>query len=217
MDSFNKGVAFIYEGDTEGVFYQSMLKHYLSKYTEYGITKELENPIGEYRYILTNGVQSIVMKTFTVGAVIAHPASANWFRNSCRQKYKGIDWVVFLCYDTESYNYDISQFQEGDWKELKKSLSSNRKTTVFDLAASADIEDIMLLDFNGVCDYLGILKCDIPKGRKGKTKMKNLFRDNGSTYHEGERAKLLIDFLDKDKIISKSSIPFHLIEKACFL
>ena len=34
---------------------------------------------------------------------------------------------------------------------------------------------------------------------------------------EGERARSLIEHLDMDTIISKSSIPFEEIEKHCFL
>jgi len=75
-----------------------------------------------------------------------------------------INWVVFLCYDTDSHNRDISQFYEGDWSELRKSIENNSRTSIFDLAASADIEDIMLLDIDGVCSFLEILLCPIPFG-----------------------------------------------------
>jgi len=159
----------------------------------------------------------VLVKTYTVGTIIAHTqAPANWFKNSCKLQHKHIDWTVFLCYDTDSHNNDISQFYEGDWKELRKSLYKNRRTSIIDLAASADIEDIMLLDIEGVCSFLGIIQCPIPPGRKGKSKMKKIFRDNGSCYHEGEKAKLLIEHLNKDTIISKSSIPFSIIDDICF-
>jgi hypothetical protein len=217
MSKFIRGVAFIYEGPTERVFYSSILEHYLSKHKDYGIEKMFDYNTNEYFFILSNGSRSIVVRTFTVGTVISHTrAPVSWFRNNCKQQHRNIDWTVFLCYDTDTHNKDVSQFQEGDWKDLKKSIRSNKRTSIIDLAASSDIEDIMLLDIDGVCDFLGIPACPIPTGRKGKSKMKKLFREHGSCYHEGERAKALMDHLSKDTIISKSSVPFNMIDEACF-
>jgi len=217
MSEFARGVAFICEGQTERVFYHSMLEYYLSKHRDYRVIKELDRNLCEYQLVLENDLQSVLVKTFTVGTIIANTqAPANWFKNSCKQQHKQIDWTVFLCYDTDSHNKDVSQFQEGDWKELKKSIKKNKQTSIIDLAASADIEDIILLDMEGVCSFLGIILCPIPVGRKGKSKLKKIFRDNGSCYHEGERAKPLIDHLDKEIIISKSGIPFKMIDEVCF-
>ena len=217
MNEFARGVAFIFEGPTECVFYFSVLEHYLSKHEDYKITKEFDRRTNDYIYIISNNTKAVIVMAFTVGTVIAHTqASANWFRNNCKHHHKQIDWTVFLCYDTDSHSKDVSQFQEGDWKELKKSIKKNKRTSIIDLAASADIEDTMLLDIDGVCGFLGIPLCPIPPGRKGKSKMKKIFRENNSCYHEGERAKPLIDYLNKDIIISKSSISFNDIDKACF-
>jgi hypothetical protein len=217
MNRIDRGIAFIFEGQTESVFYYSILEHYLSKHNEYKIFKEQVGDLIEYQFVLSNGIESVVIKTYTVGTIIAHTqASAIWFRSNCHQRYKQIEWTVFLCYDTDSHNRDVSQFQEGDWKELKKTLKRNARTSIIDLAASADIEDIMLIDLDGVCGFLGIPKCSLPSGRKGKSKMKRLFRINGSCYHEGERAKSLIDYLNKDVIIKESTIPFKKIEEVCF-
>ena len=217
MSSFDRGVAFIFEGTTERVFYQSILEHYVSKHDGFTLTKEADSSNNDYRQILSNGNLNIIIKTFTVGTIIASTqVSANWFRNSCRQRYNQIDWTVFLCYDTDAHNKDISQFKEGDWKHLKNNIRRNKRTHIIDLAASADIEDIMLYDLAGICKFLGISLCSMPSGRKGKSKIKKIFRENGSTYHEGERAKALIDPLEKDIIIRDSSVPFHEIDNIFF-
>ncbi len=83
------------------------------------------------------------------------------------------------------------------------------------MAASADIEDIMLIDSTNVFKFIGISPVPIPNKRKGKLKMKALFRmkGRGSAYHEGSRAENLIKSLDMNKIILGSSIPFSEIEK----
>ena len=50
----------------------------------------------------------------------------------------------------------------------------------------------------------------VPPGRKGKAKMKKLFKSfgKGIAYHEGDRAEPMIKRLDFDKIIQ--SAPFDL-------
>ena len=141
---FTEGVAFIYEGQTERVFYQAIVEHYLSKHEGYRLIKEQDVMSKEYRIVISNNNETVVVKTFTVGTIIAHTrAAANWFRNNCRQRHKEIPWTTFLCYDTDSHTRDVSQFQEGDWKELRKAIQRNKRTSIIDLAASADIEDII--------------------------------------------------------------------------
>ena len=49
-----------------------------------------------------------------------------------------------------------------------------------------------------------------------KAKLKKLFRQVGKTYHEGKRARALIDSLDMQKIIDTSSAPLAVIESILF-
>ena len=194
-----------------------MLRYFVSKNHGFVLRKEIDTDTNEYRYIITRDSNSVIVKTYTVGTILSSVrTSANWYKNNCYKQYKQINWTVFLCYDTESYTYAISQFNSDDWKDFRKTIAGNRRTTIVDMASIADIEDTMLLDLDGVCKYLETPNCAIPNGSKGKVKMKKLFRDNGQTYHEGERARYLIDSLDKETVIRKSSIPFHKIETACF-
>ena len=66
-------------------------------------------------------------------------------------------WKVFLCYDTDSSEYDITKFYQDDWKLLRKDLIKAKTEEIIDLAASADIEDIILTDLSGVCAYLVLM------------------------------------------------------------
>jgi len=217
VSNFSRGIAFILEGQTEEEFYISMLKYFVSQCHGYELLKEIDTDTNEYQYIITNNSNSVIVKTYTVGTIISSVrTSAIWYKNNCYKKYKRINWAVFLCYDTESYSYDISRFNSDDWKDFKETIAGNRRTNIIDMASIADIEDTMLLDIDGVCKYLGIPSCAIPSGSQGKIKMKKLFRDNKQTYHEGERARYLIDSLNKETIISKSSIPFQRIKEAFF-
>lgn len=136
-----------------------------------------------------------------------------WFANKCAKKYK-MPWKVFLCYDTDSSEYDITKFYQDDWKLLRKDLVKAKAEEIIDLAASADIEDIILTDLSGVCAYLGI---DVPEklsGRKGKAKMKALYRSCGNTYHEGDKAGTMIESLNFQRIVDYSPLDLEKLSTA---
>jgi len=215
MGDYCKGIAFIFEGQTEKVFYKSILEYFCSVHIGYTF-QQIFDPISlEVCYLLKKDEKTKLIKMNTVGTITQITNSGIWFNSFCIQRHTDIAWSVFLCYDTDSYNLDITKYHEGDWKDLRKSLKNADE--IVDLAANADIEDIMLCDFNGVCTFLGSsTEPQMPTGRKGKAKMKKLFRQFGQFYHEGDRAKPLIDSLNKEIIISTSSIPFNKIEELCF-
>jgi len=216
---YSSGIAFVFEGDTEKIFYYTMLSYFVSKHPGYSLDKRIDDTTGETFYVLLSETKSILIKTNVVGTVSQISNSGAWFLNRCYKENKNIGWTVFLCYDTDSYNNDITKIMDGDWIELRKLIENNENCTVIDLAAQADIEDIMLLDSDNIFKYIGIDPVPIPAGgKKGKRKMKKLFRmkGNGFAYHEGQRAEPLIQSLDFDKIISKSTIPFIEIENKCF-
>ena len=217
-EEFARGVAFILEGDTEKVFYLALLEHFCKRHAGWELIKSNDPKSGEIYYVLRNEERNIVIKIFVVGTITQLAHSGTWFENRCHRAYPSLKWTVFLCYDTDDYMANITKFYEGDWAELRKRLAKSKAGEVVDLAAQADIEDIMLLDSDGIFKFLGIGPCQIPTGGKGKSKMKRLFRllGPGSAYHEGMRAKGLIDALDLDLIIKSAPLDFQKIEKACF-
>ena len=88
MTKFTRGIAFICEGQTERVFYHSMLDHYLSKHSEYCLEEELDSKTNEYQLVIKKDQQAILIKTFTVGTIITHThAPVSWFKNNCKQQY----------------------------------------------------------------------------------------------------------------------------------
>lgn len=216
---FSSGVAFILEGDTEKVFYLALLNHFCQKHAGWKLAKINDLKSGEVYYSLTGEERIIIIKIFVVGTISQVAHSGVWFENRCHRAYPALKWTVFLCYDTDDYMPNITKFYEGDWDALRKRLAKSKTREVIDLAAQADIEDIMLLDYNSIFKFLGIAPCPIPAGSKGKRKMKRLFRllGPGHAYHEGIRAKALIDALDLDFIIQNAPLDFQKIERACFL
>lgn len=212
---FSRGCAFIFEGETEKVFYISFLEYLCKKHSANLERVEELDSAPNIEYNLKKADETILFKFHVVNTVTQMPRAGTWFNTQCHDKYKGkLEWNVFLCYDTDDYTEDVSKFQEGDWDVLRKSLKKAKD--VIDVAASADIEDIMLLDKEGICRYLGCDDFDEPRGRKGKVKMKNLFRDHQMVYHEGKRAKELIDSLDMEVLIEKNFVPLGIIEEILF-
>lgn len=216
-ENYSFGIAFIFEGDTEKVFYHTLLLHFLQKHPNYSLVAHENEKAGEIYYILSSAEHSVLIKCNVVGTVSQMCNAGLWFQNRCHKAHSSLSWTVFLCYDTDNYSADISKFYEGDWKELRKTIERNRKSKVIDLAAQADIEDILLLDSDSIFTFLGIQPIPIPTGKKGKSKLKKIFRIAGNTYHEGEKAQPLIDALNMDVILSHSVIPFYEIENKCFI
>ena len=212
MGEYARGIAFVLEGATEKVFYRAFLKWFAEQNNCLFVKGDnLDN--GDIYFEWDNGAETILIKFNIVGTVTQVSHSGKWFANKCAKKYK-MPWKVFLCYDTDSSEYDITKFYQDDWKLLRKDLVKAKAEEIIDLAASADIEDIILTDLSGVCAYLGI---DVPEklsGRKGKAKMKALYRSCGNTYHEGDKAETMIGSLNFQRIVDYSPLDLEKLSTA---
>lgn len=211
---FDEGYAFVLEGDTEKIFYKVLLEYWCSQ-----VGAVLERLVDEISpdvvYLLKiNGKQKL-LKFHVVNTVTQMPRAGAWFNNNCINKYTGVHkWFAFLCYDKDDYKEDVSKFYEGDWEILRRSLKHAEK--VIDMAASADVEDIFLQDIEGVCSFIGIdVPTEIP-GKKGKAKLKGLFRLGNKTYHEGQRAEPLIRSLNMERIIDSQIVAFDVMKSIIF-
>lgn len=207
------GLAFIVEGPTEKVFYLEYLSQ-LCKAKGLVLKKDLDT--AEDSYLICSSEDERVVMMTSVNSVSQMTNSATWFERSCVGEFPEISRTVFLCYDTDEYCSDITMFHEGDWARLRGSIAS-QACAVIDLAAEADIEDVMLCDLPGVLSFLGLSPhTEVPPGNKGKTKLKKLHRmvAVNKTYHSGERAKELIARLDMTVIKRNAPIPLDEIDKA---
>lgn len=207
--SYTKGIAFIMEGSTEKVFYRSFMT-WLANRQGCKFEKIDALDTGEVLFEWINGDETILIKINVVGAVTQLVHSGKWFSNTCAKRYR-IPWNVYLCYDTDSHDYDISKFYRDDWKLLREALKKSKAKKIVDLAARADIEDVMLIDLLGICRYLGIAPPEKLAGRKGKAKMKALYRSCGKTYHEGEKSADMVEKINYEKIIRDGPIPLNLL------
>lgn len=213
--AYSFGVAFIMEGATEKVFYSEFMRHLADRHG--AAIDKLENDEGIASVLLRQDGVSVLVKMDSVGTVTQVANSGVWFERACAARY-AIPWIVFLCYDTDEYHSNVTKFQEGDWARLRSRIGS-RSRRIIDLAASADIEDIMLSDYRGVLSYLGLPEdTPLPTGGKGKIKMKKLFRmvALNRPYHEGPRALPLIKSLDMEAIERAAPVPLDELEKVLF-
>lgn len=216
-NQYDEGIAFILEGDTEKEFYLALLG-FLCKKNGGILERQLTSGNSpDVMYSLKTPERSLLLKFNTVNTINQVPRSGRWFITQCKDRHKDVDpWTVFLCYDLDNYKNEITKFYEGDWANLRTSLSKKAKA-VYDIAAAADIEDILLSDLAGISAFLGYPSTmELPAGGKGKVKLKKLFRQAGKTYHEGKRARVLIDALDMQKIMDTSSAPLAVIESVLF-
>lgn len=215
-ETFTSGAAFIVEGPTEEEFYKRYIVLAADRHPGFYFTEARDN--GEVCYRVSDGVSSTLVKFMSMNSVSSIPSSAAWFLSSCAARHPRIPWDVFLAYDTDGHEGAVCQAKPGDWVALKAKIGSAARS-VTDLAAAADIEDVMLLDREGVLAYLGLpADTPVPTGGKGKSKMKRLFRqvEIKNAYHEGSKARPLIRALDMEAIAARSDIPFGNIEDALF-
>lgn len=213
----SRGVAFIGEGATEKVFYREYLTTRASS-LGLDVSRHEGDVDAEYRCGRVDSGCTVVM-FHGAGSISSIPKTLGWFRGVCLGEWPRLGWDVFLCFDTDGHNDAITQYHLGDWIALRQGLC-DLGANVFDLAADADIEDIMLIDLDGVRRYAGAPDDFVPVGRKGKSRMKHLFRaaGPGHAYHEGPRAKELIASLDMDRIREQApaSIDFDLVDRCVF-
>lgn len=206
-----KGLAFIVEGDTEKVFYHEYLANLCLRF---GYALKKDNASQEDLCVIDMGDDKALAMFWSSNSVSNIASGSIWFKRACAEAYPKVRWTVFLCYDTDEYNAPITKFHEGDWAALRRDVAVDA-TDVVDMAADADIEDIILCDLENVLKFLGLPEStQIPPGNKGKTKLRKLHRMVASnrTYHSGSRARPLIQALNMERLRSCAPVPLERID-----
>ena len=199
---YSAGIALIMEGDTEKYFYEEVLKR-ICKDNNITIEEKFNDEEGSTFYEIVKDNKILLLKIKNAETITQITNQFLWFKNFCHDKCNNINWSVVLCYDTDGNDFSI--FKEADWKSLKEDIVSMQNVDLIDCYAHTDIEDLFLIDIDGIKNFLGISNNITIKlrGRKGKVKLKNLYTDyTDKTYHEGRRALPLIQSLNLRKIIN---------------
>lgn len=208
-EGYARGFAFIVEGSTERVFYHEYLKWCCGN-----LPGCMMDQLPNKDYVIKTGQGDVLIKFNVKGSVSSVPNAMNWVRCTCSTP-SGFPWTVVLCYDTDgnaSLNLDTRA-----WRRFREDLAT-MKLPVIDLAADADIEDVMLADIDGVRGFLGLNSSVEPHGRKGKAKLKSLYKavDVTQTYKSGERARDLISSLDFSVIENRAPMDIVALRQAIF-
>jgi hypothetical protein len=179
----NKGIVIFVEGDTDVEFYKKLLEN--------------------IRYCCNN-------RQFDTLRVIPRNLKGigNYKNKACRvfngdivQKNPGITFKVFLCYDTDAFEF--SQKPPVDWKKVEKVLLDSGAEKVIHVKAKRSIEDWFLRDFTGLCRYLKLPESTTCSGSNGVKKMENLFKKANKVYIKGKKVNGLVDALDIKKIMNE--------------
>jgi len=213
---YTSGMSLIMEGDTEKYFYEEILNRICID-NEINLTKAFDDDELSNYYILSKNDKNILIKIKNAETITQITNQFLWFKNFCADKYSHMPWDVFLCYDTDGNSF--LTFTQLDWKTLRDNINQiSNVNTIVDCCADRDVEDLFLIDMEGIKRFLNInedVKVEDLKGRKGKIKLKNLYMDYtiNMRYHEGKRALSLIQSLDLRKIIEHPDNNIDKLEK----
>jgi len=178
-----KKVVLFVEGDTEVWFFGALLNYYRTHSTTPLIRVEICNMKGVTRY-------SSRLKAKLKGELLPKAKKENW-KISC----------VCCSYDTDVF---VLNPQLVDWVKIKKMVVQLGVEHFRQIGVEQMIEDWMLDDLNGVCQYLKMkqVPASLP-GRNGFEKLQNLFHKVGKDYTKGNAAKDVIAALDMSTIRQK--------------
>lgn len=183
----SNSILFLYEGDTELEFYESLFEKYLPPRS---IRLKKKNIKGQGN--LNRKVESAIYQHLD-------------------EKSDEDNIHVFVAHDREGPREKESMFDPEyfDKKVIRK--KGSRIKSVNEIVATQDVESWFFADLDGIYDYL-----KVPKNKRNYrnyrniesldyTKLSQLFRRFGKIYFKGERAEGLIQKLNVQKIYE--SIP----------
>lgn len=192
----NRKIVFIVtEGETDDLFYKKVLDVLKSKIPE-----------GKF---CADRIESICVKgfgNFDNKLITKYINSLETFYKDFhiekRKKSDNVEVDVFLCYDEDVF---IGRKKPPiNWKDIEKKLYKNNATNVFHIKANKTIEDFILLDFEGVLNYLRLPSSKLnSKSYKGLEGLKKLFKKANKAYIKGNKCEKLLDNLDFNIIEAK--------------
>ncbi len=125
----------------------------------------------------------------------------NIYKNDLKIKYKDYEKIIFLCYDTDVFEF--TQKPSINWKEVEEKLYELGVNKIYHLSADKCIEDWFLLDIEGILNYLNIKKPKKIIGKNGVEKLEFLFNKGNRLYQKGFATKGFIESLDCSLILDK--------------
>lgn len=123
----------------------------------------------------------------------------NKFSKEIVNKYgKDHDITVFLCYDTDVFEFGVQP--PIDRVALEKDLRDSGAKNVVHIKANRTIEDFFMYDLDGIIKFLNIKKPKKSIGSAGLQKLEFLFSKANKIYQKGYKCQGFIDSLDMNII-----------------
>ena len=194
MEAKSHIVIFV-EGDTDKVFFEALLNYYRQHSQKPICSCEVQNLKGVSRYTskVTGKLQNEICP---------------------KAKKKGLYVKAVCC----SYDTDVFEFTERpvvNWNKVKREVKSIGIKNFCQIKVESMIEDWLLEDLQGLCEYLKLNSTLTISGNTGYDKIQQLFKKANRVYLKGVSIKAFIKYLDLEKIRNKRSKA--LAELECFL
>lgn len=171
------------EGETEEEFYNRLKEHLQDK----GHSKKST---------------TYILKVVCVKSITRFSSKLlNKFKNEAAIKYPKNEKVVFLCYDSDGFEFGMHPAINR--KKLEKELIDAGANKVKHIVADKTIEDYLMVDKENILKFLKLNIDTKIKGKTGFEKMKYIFSKAGKTYFKGKKTGGLIDMLNMEKICNK--------------
>lgn len=170
------------EGDTDEVFFKSLIDYYVSVSSSKLLPYDVCNLKGVTRYSskLLAKLKNEYLPTAQTGGY--------------RIK------TVCCSYDTDVF--EVRQPQIVKWDAIGKSVKRMGIDEFIRIGVKSSIEDWILDDLQGVCSFLRLKQVPptLSKGMNGYQKLQELYKKARRTYKKGYETKELINALDKSVI-----------------
>lgn len=176
-----KCVVIYTEGETDEEFYDKVLDTIKSKI-----------PSNKFKV-------DILKKSCIKGIAKFQKKVVNKFKKEIISSYgKDYEIIVFLCYDTDVFEFGIHP--PVDRAKLETDLLNSGASKVIHLKAKKSIEDFFVYDVDGIADFLKIKKPKTLKGSTGLEKLEKLFLKGNRIYQKGHKCVGFISHLNMDII-----------------
>lgn len=188
MGSRKKCIVIYTEGETECEFYDKILDELkrINKIDRFNVDK--------------------IIKQCLKGITKFDKKLLKKFEYDIKTKYSEYEIIVFLCYDTDVFDFNAKP--PVNWNDVDTKLKILGAKEVYHIKAERCIEDIFLIDTIGICKYLNISQVKKINGQNGVEKMKNLFMKGNRIYQKGFSCEGFINVLDIPLILKEKQVVF---------
>lgn len=188
MSSRKKCIVVYTEGETECEFYDKLLEELkrINQINRFNVDK--------------------IIKQCLKGITKFDKKLLKKFEYDIKTKYSDYEIIVFLCYDTDVFDFNAKP--PVNWNDVDAKLKKLGAKKIYHIKAEKCIEDIFLIDISGICKYLNISQVKRVNGQNGVEKMKKLFMQGNRIYQKGFSCEGFINALDISLILKEKQAIF---------